>query len=131
MGYASYTVSRNGEQIEAGYAVEDVCNADGCKEEIDRGLDYLCGRTPGGDEYGCGGYFCGEHLSLSATDDVPQMCSPCSASWEKQRLEEFADRLAELIGKADGVKSTGVLEGTSQVTVELADGFELDVLLKR
>lgn len=81
MGHASYTVYRNGEEIEAGYAVEDVCNRDGCEKEIDRGLGCLCGRTPGGDEYGCGGYFCGEHLF----GGDPQQCPSCHA---RARQEE-------------------------------------------
>lgn len=72
MGYAAYEVYRNGEKIEAGYAVEAVCDKDGCNEKIDRGLAYLCGQTPGGDEFGCGGYFCGQHLTGG------QQCQPCS-----------------------------------------------------
>lgn len=62
MGYAYYEITRNGEMIEAGYGVETVCEEPGCKKEIDRGLGYLCGKDPGGDEHGCGGYFCGQHL---------------------------------------------------------------------
>lgn len=77
MGYASYTVLRNGQKIEAGYAVKDTCNEKSCQEAIDRGLDYLCGETPGGDEYGCGGYFCSSHLYYSMRDGEPQMCTRC------------------------------------------------------
>lgn len=76
MGYAHYTIYRNGEEIEAGYGVAATCEQDGCTEQIDRGLAYLCGATPGGDEYGCGGYFCSEHLYLSVRD-IPQRCSKC------------------------------------------------------
>ncbi|GGU52130.1 hypothetical protein [Streptomyces lavendofoliae] len=71
MGYASYEVYRNGERIEAGYTVRAVCEMDGCTKEIDRGLAYLCGQTPGGDEFGCGGYFCADHLTYA------QQCTPC------------------------------------------------------
>jgi hypothetical protein len=88
MGYAHYTVYRNGQEIEAGYAVEDVCNKDGCGEEIDRGLAHLCGQTPGGDEFGCGGYFCESHLYYSPRDDEPQMCDPCFDAAEKQATED-------------------------------------------
>jgi hypothetical protein len=59
MGYAHYVLA---DGREAGYGVEATCDEQGCTAEIDRGLGYLCGRTPGADEYGCGGYFCGEHL---------------------------------------------------------------------
>ncbi|MFE2174401.1 hypothetical protein [Kitasatospora sp. NPDC059462] len=63
MGYAYYTVTRaDGTEIEAGYDVAAVCEEDGCTEEIDRGLAYLCGSTPGTPEDGCGGYFCSRHL---------------------------------------------------------------------
>lgn len=62
MGYALYEISRNGEKIQAGYDVEADCEEPACEARIDRGLGYLCGGEPGGDEYGCGGYFCGEHL---------------------------------------------------------------------
>lgn len=78
MGYARYDITRNGQTIEAGYAVEATCEEDGCTEQIDRGLGCLCGQTPGGDEYGCGGYYCGQHLygdnrcvrCLNATDEL-------------------------------------------------------------
>lgn len=62
MGYARYEIMRNGEKIEAGYSVETVCEKTDCKAAIDRGLAYLCGKMPGGDEHGCGGYFCEQHL---------------------------------------------------------------------
>jgi hypothetical protein len=62
MGYAFYQIWRCGEMIDAGYGVSSVCERNGCVNEINRGLGYLCGKTPGGDEYGCGGYFCDEHL---------------------------------------------------------------------
>lgn len=62
MGYAHYEIIRNGEKIEAGYSVETVCEETGCKASIDRGLAYLCGKQPGGDEHGCGGYYCEQHL---------------------------------------------------------------------
>lgn len=58
MGYAFYEI--NGKPC--GYGVEATCEEPGCDAKIDRGLGYLCGRAPGGDEHGCGGYFCGKHL---------------------------------------------------------------------
>lgn len=77
MGYAYYEIIRNGEKIEAGYSVETVCEKDGCETPIDRGLAYLCGKTPGGDEHGCGGYFCGQHLYGG------QQCEACSEAADK------------------------------------------------
>lgn len=59
MGYACYHTPHG----LAGYAVEDVCHAEGCTEEIDRGLAHLCGNTPGvDDDTGCGWWFCDAHL---------------------------------------------------------------------
>ena len=77
MGYAHYEITRNGEKIEAGYGVETVCEEDGCEEKIDRGLAYLCGETPGGDEHGCGGYYCGQHLYMSLREGVGDLCTRC------------------------------------------------------
>jgi hypothetical protein len=81
MGYAYYTVWRRGEEIEAGYSVDAECERVGCCKEIDRGLDHLCGNTPGGDEWGCGGYFCDEDLfipRIDIGDDTPRwLCNSC------------------------------------------------------
>lgn len=77
MGYMRYAITRNGEEIEAGYGVETVCEQDGCEEQIDRGLAYLCGETPGEDGYGCGGYFCGEHLYGALPGEPGNRCRAC------------------------------------------------------
>ncbi|WP_335982448.1 hypothetical protein [Streptomyces sp. CA2R106] len=87
MGYAYYTVMRNGEEIEAGYGVEAVCEEPGCTEQIDRGLACLCGETPGGDEYCCGGYYCGEHLYIGPDDVIGDLCARCSAAYTAARGE--------------------------------------------
>jgi len=63
MGYAYYEIIRpSGDRIAAGYSVEAICEEGGCKAKIDRGLAYLCGKDPRGDDHGCGGYFCEQHL---------------------------------------------------------------------
>ncbi|WP_282203948.1 hypothetical protein [Kitasatospora fiedleri] len=77
MGYAHYEISRNGQIIEAGYAVEAECETDSCVARIDRGLGHLCGETPGGTEHGCGGYFCGEHLYSALPGQIGYLCGPC------------------------------------------------------
>jgi hypothetical protein len=83
MGYASYEIYRNGEKIEAGYAVATVCEEAGCTEGIDRGLAHLCGAQPGGDEYGCGGYYCGQHL-YDGIGPAEGLCSSCSKRRQEQ-----------------------------------------------
>lgn len=47
-----------------GYGVPAYCDHPGCKEEIDRGLAYVCGGEPYGGDRGCGLYFCGKHRRL-------------------------------------------------------------------
>ena len=85
MGNAYYEIIRNGEKIEAGYSVETTCEEKGCEEQIDRGLYYLCGNTPGGDEYGCGGYYCGQHLYLGSGAPVSEgLCKRCSDRYEAE-----------------------------------------------
>jgi hypothetical protein len=90
MGYASYTITRNGEEIEAGYGIDTVCETPDCTAEIDRGLAHLCGETPGGDERGCGGYHCGEHMFMAADGDwTGQLCGPCAEKLpEDEEMED-------------------------------------------
>lgn len=61
MGYGQYLLN---DGREAGYTVTAECDKPGCSVVINRGLDYLCGESPGLDpdtEYGCGRYFCAKH----------------------------------------------------------------------
>ncbi|MER6778470.1 MULTISPECIES: hypothetical protein [unclassified Streptomyces] len=90
MGNMHYEIWRNGQKIEAGYGVPDVCNTDGCKTDIDRGLAHLCGKTPGGDEHGCGGYHCASHLYMSLDDEVGDLCGQCIAVYRRERATENA-----------------------------------------
>lgn len=69
MGYARYTITRNGQQIEAGYMVEAECEQPDCAAITHRGIEQFCGETPGGDEYGCGRYFCDRHLVLPSDEN--------------------------------------------------------------
>lgn len=61
-----------------GYGVPAYCDHPKCNAEIDRGLSYVCGGEPYGGEFGCGLYFCGKHLTSTATKD--QVCPRCAAS---------------------------------------------------
>lgn len=90
MGYAYYEIYRNGEKIEAGYSVETACEEDGCKAKIDRGLAYLCGKMPGGDEHGCGGYYCGQHLHMAPGKGMRDLCTRCC---ERADQEEARTRI--------------------------------------
>ena len=82
MGYAYYVLP---DGREAGYSVEAVCDEEGCETEIDRGLGYLCGSDPRGDEHGCTGYFCGAHLFHGGAGFA--LCSRCCDLYEAETNE--------------------------------------------
>lgn len=88
MGYQHYTLP---DGREAGYGVEATCDKPGCREQIDRGLAYLCGDAVGdGGEHGCGRYFCGRHLYTPLIDE-PQiegsLCEQCLSAVEGNRSD--------------------------------------------
>ena len=63
-----------------GYGVPAICDHPKCDKKIDRGLSYVCGSDPYGGEYGCGLYFCGEHLIFKkphGSDRTIEVCSRC------------------------------------------------------
>jgi hypothetical protein len=99
MGYAYYVLA---DGREAGYAVEDVCNQDGCEAKIDRGLAFLCGKTPGGDEYGCGGYFCGEDLTFDQCPSCWETNPLCLECGEPMRGREVEDPAGDRTGYCEG-----------------------------
>jgi hypothetical protein len=84
MGNAHYTIWRNGQQIEAGYGVEAVCEEAGCDAVIDRGLGCLCGTEPGGGEHSCGGYYCEKHLYMSGDETVGDLCGRDIATYLRE-----------------------------------------------
>lgn len=91
MGYAHYDTPLGA----AGYDVEDHCHEPVCETVIDRGLAYLCGGTPGSpDEYGCGQWFCGEHL-LGTPTGVSIMggglCRSCQTAYEHNHPDDSSD----------------------------------------
>ena len=74
-----------------GYGVPAYCDYPGCGEYINRGLAHVCGRDPYGGEYGCGLYFCQNHLTFACYDahgeltededkeeEVVQSCERCA-----------------------------------------------------
>lgn len=61
-----------------GYGVPAYCDKPGCNTEIDRGLSYVCGEEPYGGIYGCGLYFCAEHLGYTdKTEEFVALCRRC------------------------------------------------------
>jgi hypothetical protein len=79
MGYACYDTPLG----PGGYAVDDHCHQQGCDTEIDRGLSYLCGSTPGQpDEHGCGKWFCGAHLFVAPVGVAGMGGGLCGACYD-------------------------------------------------
>ena len=76
MGWGTGT---NADGREVGYMVSGVCEAEGCGAEIDLGLAYVCGDMHDGGAYGCGRYFCYDHLNIAIAPE--QLCTPCEALW--------------------------------------------------
>lgn len=108
MGYGSYEVTRaDGLPIQAGYNVEAECERERCGAEINRGLAYLCGTTPGTPEDGCGGYFCEQHLMGE------QRCEPCSDAataantWTNPATGEAFDLRDDYLPPGDPYKPDG------------------------
>jgi hypothetical protein len=69
----------NSEGREVGYAIVATCDykdQDGikCTSVIDRGLAYCCGDMHDGGDYGCGEYFCYDHLNIT---EKGQLCEEC------------------------------------------------------
>jgi hypothetical protein len=77
-----------------GYAVDAICDLDGCDAKIDRGLDYVCGEMHDGDEHSCGRYFCLKHLFYGL--GLPnQMCEECADRFRDENPEVIAAAIAE------------------------------------
>lgn len=84
MGWAHCGKDSKGRDI--GYAIDAICDQEGCREEIHRGLSFVCGGMHGGDGFGCGGYFCMKHLHIAESPDGRNVnvCSECLSSIEKE-----------------------------------------------
>ena len=88
----------NNWQRDIGYGVPCKCDYPKCNKKIDRGLSYVCGGEPYGGEYGCGLYFCSEHLAYRTPkneEKLIQMCHRCRNGNEpykpKPDLKEWID----------------------------------------
>jgi hypothetical protein len=76
MSWADCGTDSRGRRI--GYAYLARCDQPDCHRRIDRGLTFVCGRMHGGEIFGCGGYFCYEHLLLCiCRKDHPKLCPAC------------------------------------------------------
>ena len=70
---------------DVGYGVPSVCDHPECNEEIHRGLSYICGEDPMGRDYGCGLYFCSEHLFLIYIEEDEKIVQVCQLCWNMHK----------------------------------------------
>lgn len=77
MGWG-YGINLEGREV--GYTVSATCDDAGCLAKIDRGLAYACGDMHDGGDWGCGLYFCGNHLLFGGP---VQLCAACLARHSK------------------------------------------------
>jgi hypothetical protein len=87
MGW-SYAVARDGREI--GYSVEATCDHPECDAMIDRGLGYLCGEMHEDEQFGCGKYFCQDHLGVYEHEDgtLCSVCDECRTYFDEHREDE-------------------------------------------
>jgi hypothetical protein len=62
---------------DVGYGVPSICDQPECGAKIDRGLSYACGGEPFGGEFGCGLFFCLDHIYDCA--GKTNVCARCAA----------------------------------------------------
>lgn len=90
-GYGIHRSDRFGER-EIGYTVEAECDYTGCTKKIDRGLAYRCGGQDLSSPYGCGDFFCYDHLFVTARR--PERCPWC-CRYSKRKMAEIHAQQAE------------------------------------
>ncbi len=88
--YGIHKSDRFGER-EIGYGVEAECDEPGCTTMIDRGLAYRCGGQDMSNPYGCGDFYCSDHLFV--TERRPERCRRC-CRYSKRKVAEIQERQA-------------------------------------
>lgn len=74
---------------EVGYTVDAICDHPGCDVEIDRGLGFACGGSPGATHASCELHFCADHLigvELCAECRNDELADCLSVCWSCARL---------------------------------------------
>jgi hypothetical protein len=92
MGWAYCGTDKLGRDI--GYSIAATCDQPGCKAEIDRGLGYICGYMHGDEQFGCGKYFCTDHLTMCQhpePDGGIQCCAACLEIFKTEYAKEGWD----------------------------------------
>ena len=102
MGW-SYGINSEGREV--GYSVQATCDHPGCETQIDRGLAYVCGGMHDGGDYGCGRYFCGEHMYWS-----PRRGERCARCNRLTKAEQAAIARMRVRSAGDLLITAGVEE---------------------
>jgi hypothetical protein len=91
-----------------------VCDEPGCTTGIARGPDHLCGGTPGrNDEFGCGRYFCVEHIDVVMEDGIERQCGRCTGMIDMptvappEREQQIRARLSAATGRGQWILLAG------------------------
>ena len=74
-----------------GYVWNGICDKEGCKTEIHRGLFHACGDMHGVNGYDCEKYFCGSHLQYFYVENEEryhQLCESCGKEHEDMATRE-------------------------------------------
>lgn len=71
-----------------GYSVQAICEQQGCRTKIDRGLSYKCGSDIGSGVGFCNRFFCTEHLYYLGIGGV-QVCQACANDVARMRHKKL------------------------------------------
>ena len=84
----AYGLNKDGREV--GYGVEAACDFPDCQAVIDRGLDYCCGEMHDGGDFGCGKYFCPDHLTgyIFDVEGSEVVCEACEKAYYADHPEQ-------------------------------------------
>jgi hypothetical protein len=113
MGWANCGTDSQGRPI--GYAHGGECDWPGCEAQIDRGMDYACGKMHGEGVDRCEGYFCFEHQAY-ATDAEGELmvqgprCKACAWAIEHVPLGEEWPSREDLVSMVRNMPPAGLVQ---------------------
>lgn len=90
------TVYDNQHKRDVGDNVPGYCDYPHCKEIIERSIARVCGSAPFGGSWGCGLFFCDDHITPLDDDSVISLCERCA-----HNLNNPGDPLPEYEPSAD------------------------------
>jgi hypothetical protein len=67
-----------------GRGIPGYCDYPACGKDVTRDLEHVCGSMPFGGSWGCGLFFCPEHLAPGTDDSVIALCERCAYNLENK-----------------------------------------------